>query len=155
MESADLSEIDLFRAIRVSGARSLLIGRRALVALGLPVATHDYDFWLHFDDVEAFNVALERYEHFPTCSPDVARQRGRYVIENGEHIDVMIARSRTNADGEELTFDQAWSRRQLLPFGATELVLPSLDDLVRTKKWAMRAKDIADIQLLEALRRAP
>jgi hypothetical protein len=26
-------------------------------------------------------------------------------------------------------------------------------DLIRTKKWGMRAKDIADIQLLEALER--
>ena len=153
MEASDLEEIDLFRAVRQSGARSLLIGRRALVALGLPVATFDYDFWLHADDIEPFNAALEPHEHFANCSPSEARARGRYVIENGEHIDVLISRSRTTVHGEALSFDEAWSRRQSLPFGPTELVLPCLDDLIRTKAWAMRAKDVADIQLLEALRR--
>lgn len=46
MAASDLEEIDLFRAVRDCGARSLPIGRRALVALGLPVATFDCDFWL-------------------------------------------------------------------------------------------------------------
>lgn len=153
MEASDLEEIDLFRAVRDCGARSLLIGRRALVALGLPVATFDYDFWLHPDDLERFNAALEVFDHFASCSPREARERGRYVIENGEHIDVMISRSRTGPEGTVLTFEDAWARRQALPFGPTELVLPCLDDLIATKSWAMRAKDIADIQLLEALRR--
>ena len=153
MDASDLEEIQLFRAVRESGARSLLIGRRALVALGLPVATFDYDFWVHFDDVERFNDALAPFDHFPNHAPDVARTRGRYVIENGEHIDVMISRSRTTISGEVLTFDDAWTRRQTLPFGPTELVLPAIEDLIRTKAWAMRAKDIADIQMLEALRK--
>ena len=155
MENTDLPEITLFRAIRESGARSLLIGRRALVALGLPVSTFDYDFWVHFDDVERFNVALAAHGHFPNHAPDAARARGRYVLENGEHIDVLIARSRATVDGAALTFDDAWLRREVLPLGDTELVLPSLEDLILTKQWAMRAKDVADIQLLEALRRKP
>ena len=153
MEASDLEEIDLFRAVRESGARSLLIGRRALVALGLPLATFDYDFWLHVEDVERFNAALASHGHFPNYPPAEARARGRYVIENGEHIDVMLSRERTTQGGETLSFDDAWSRRQTLPFGPTELTLPSLDDLILTKSLAMRAKDIADIQLLEALRR--
>jgi hypothetical protein len=153
MEGTDFDEIELFRAVRSSPARSLLIGRRAMVALGLPVATYDYDFWLHFDDVEAFNAALAAHDHFANCSPAEARTRGRYVIENGEHIDVLIGRSRTTVAGEVLTFDDAWARKQTVPFGPTELMLPSIEDLIRTKSWAMRAKDVADIQLLEALRR--
>jgi hypothetical protein len=153
MEGSDFEELTLFTAVRDCSARSLLIGRRALVALGLPVATYDYDFWLHADDVEVFNAALAAHDHFASCTPAEARSRGRYVIENGEHIDVLIARTRSTVAGEVLTFEEAWSRRQMLPFGATEIVLPSIEDLIRTKSWAMRAKDVADIQLLEALRR--
>ena len=155
MDASDLGELELFRAIRASGARSLLIGRRALVALGLPVSTFDYDFWLHYDDIELFNAALERYDHFANHTPVEARARGRYVIENGEHIDVLISRSRSTPAGLLLSFDDAWSRKQSLPLGDTEIALPSLSDLILTKQWAMRAKDVADIQLLEALRRRP
>jgi hypothetical protein len=38
--------VSFFRELHRSGARALLIGRRALVLLGLPVLTADYDFWL-------------------------------------------------------------------------------------------------------------
>jgi hypothetical protein len=34
-----------------------------------------------------------------------------------------------------------------------EIAVPTLDDLIRTKRWALRQKDVIDIQLLEALRR--
>lgn len=40
MEADDLPEEALFAAVR------------ALILLGLPVATFDYDDWLDFDDVE-------------------------------------------------------------------------------------------------------
>ena len=46
MTTAGFDEIAMFRAIAESGARALLIGRQALIALGMPVMTADYDFWL-------------------------------------------------------------------------------------------------------------
>ena len=58
MEGYDFDEIDFFRRVAQSGARALLIGRRALVALGLPLLTADYEFWVHVDDAAAFNDAL-------------------------------------------------------------------------------------------------
>ncbi|HXH25541.1 MAG TPA: hypothetical protein VNI78_09850 [Vicinamibacterales bacterium] len=41
MEPPRFDEVEFFRAIADSGARALLIGRRALVLLGLPVLTAD------------------------------------------------------------------------------------------------------------------
>lgn len=52
-----LDEEELFRAISRSGAQVLLIGRRALVALRLPVLTADYDLWVRVDDIGALNAA--------------------------------------------------------------------------------------------------
>jgi hypothetical protein len=57
MEASGFDELEFFRAIQNSGARALLIGRRALVLLGLPVLTADYDFWIATDDVVSFNTA--------------------------------------------------------------------------------------------------
>jgi hypothetical protein len=53
MEAVEFDEIEFFRAVQKSGSRALLIGRRALVVLGLPVLTADYDFWIHADDAES------------------------------------------------------------------------------------------------------
>ena len=39
MRGAEFDELAFFRAIHESGVRALLIGRRALVLLGLPVLT--------------------------------------------------------------------------------------------------------------------
>jgi hypothetical protein len=58
MEGTSFDEAGFFRAIHASGARALLIGRRALVAPGLPVVTADYDFWIHPDDVCRFDDAV-------------------------------------------------------------------------------------------------
>jgi hypothetical protein len=107
---------------------------------------------VHIDDVEKLNAAMASIDLFPNHEPAEARQRGRYVFENGEHIDVMVARAATTKSGALLTFDDAWARHQTVPHAATRIALPSLPDLILTKEWAMRTKDVTDIQLLEALR---
>jgi hypothetical protein len=38
-------------------------------------------------------------------------------------------------------------------FEAVQVAIPCMDDLVTTKRWSMREKDVRDIQLIEALRR--
>ncbi len=153
MEGSEFTEEWFFGAIARSGARVLLIGRRAMVALGIPVLTADYDLWVHFDDIEKLNLALAPLDLVPTRTPGEARQGGRYVLENDEHVDVMVARAATTAAGDRLAFDDAWARRQTVTFESVEVALPCTDDLIMTKRWSMREKDVRDIQLIEALRR--
>jgi hypothetical protein len=33
-----------------------------------------------------------------------------------------------------------------------DIAVPCIDDLILTKRWSMRDKDVADIRMLEALR---
>jgi len=153
MQGYVFDESELFRSISRSGARALLIGRRALVALGLPVLTGDYDFWLHIDDMVAFNEALAPLELYPSCTVAAARTRGRYVLENDERVDVFVARAVNTIDGVRVVFDDVWARRrsvEVTPGVAT--CMPCIDDLIATKRFAARARDIEDIRLLELLR---
>jgi hypothetical protein len=146
-------EVDIFRAIARSGARVLLIGRRALVALGLPVLTADYDLWVAMDDIEALVASLGVLDMVPNRKPDEARRVGRFVIENGDRIDVMVARACPTVDGVEVRFDDVWARRRPVSLGADVSVFtPSLEDLILTKRFADRERDRADIVMLEALR---
>lgn len=155
VDAVDFDELEFFRALGSSGARVLVIGRKALIMIGLPVATHDYDLWVHIDDVERLNASLAPFEHHPNWTPAEARARGRYVLENGEHIDVLLTRTRATQTGVTLSFDDAYSRRDPIELSNDVVAfIPCLDDLILTKQWAMRAKDIGDIQLLEALRRS-
>lgn len=154
MRASELDEAEFFASIERSRARALLIGRRALVALGMPVLTADYDLWLHIDDIEKLNAALAPLELFPNRSPEEARARGRFVYENDEHVDVLVARSQSTKDGVRLAFDDAWTRKQRVEGERFGVWIPSVDDLILTKRWAMRAHDEDDIQFLEVLRKA-
>ena len=155
VEGTDFDEPAFFRAIGESGARALLIGRRAMVALGLPVLTADYDFWVHPDDVALFNAAAAPFGLVPNHAPEAVKSRGRYVLENDEHMDVIAARLASTADGQQILFDDLWSRRVSLPLSSgASLLLPCLDDLIATKRLGQRPKDLEDIRLLQALRQA-
>lgn len=147
-------EEELFRVLDESGARVLLIGRRAMVVLGLPVLTADYDLWLHADDIEKLNAAVVDLDLFPNRPPDAARKMGRYVLENDEHVDVLIA-SRVSTREEppdHVHFDEVWSRRQIVSYvNDLGVAVPSIQDLIRTKRFGMRRKDVIDIGMLEAL----
>jgi hypothetical protein len=153
MKGTDFDELAFFRAVQQSGARALLIGRRALVILGLPVLTADYDFWLAIDDIEIFNGIAAPFDLVPSHSPEQARSRGRYVLENDERVDVLVARGVPMVDGAMVRFDDVWNRRRQVHLAADVAVtLPSTDDLIRTKRFAARPKDLEDIRLLEVLR---
>jgi hypothetical protein len=68
---------------------------------------------------------------------------------------VLVARFCSTRDGAtRLSFDEAWERRQIVEITpGTNVAIPSIADLITTKRWSARQKDIADIQLLETLGR--
>jgi hypothetical protein len=45
MEAEESDESALFDALAAAGVRYMLIGRRAIAALGAPILTADYDLW--------------------------------------------------------------------------------------------------------------
>ena len=152
MEASHFDEREFFDAIVRSGARALLIGRQALIALGIPVVTRDYDFWIHIDDAAKLNAALAPFGFAPNRSPDDARRHGRYTLENDEIVDVLVAKVVPTQDGERVSFDEIWARRAPLDLGGgLTIFLPQLDDLVATKRFGARPKDAEDIRLLRAL----
>lgn len=153
MRAAEFDETRLFRSIQDSGARALLIGRRALVLLGLPVLTADYDFWIAIDDIAAFNGAAADCALVPTHDADHARTRGRYVLENDERIDVLVARAVPTVEGITVEFEDVWTRRRTIPIASgVEIQLPAIDDLILTKQFGKRPKDLEDVRLLRILK---
>jgi len=153
VESGGFDHVEFFRALEASGARVLLIGRQALIALGLPVNTKDYDLWIHVDDAAAVNQATAPLGLVANYTPELARTRGRYVLENSERVDVLVARSVSTVDGVMVFFDDVWSRRERVEIApGVSVALPCLDDLIVTKRFGARGRDADDIQMLEVLR---
>jgi len=156
VQASAFDELGFFRAIADSGARALLIGRRALIALGMPVMTADYDFWLDADDILVFNEAVRAYDMVPTRAPDAARTNGRYVLENDERVDVLVARAVSTVDGQLVQFADVWGRRLSHPLAdGVSVAMPSIDDLILTKRFGARSRDADDIRWLQRLRDRP
>jgi hypothetical protein len=152
MRSTEFDEIEFFRAIQRGGARALLIGRRSLVLLGLPVLTADYDFWIAIEDIGRFNESVAAFGLVPTKAPDIARGTGRYVLENDEHVDVLVARSIPAGIGNVVEFENLWQRRRAVRLAdGVEVQIPAIPDLILTKRIGSRPKDLEDIRLLEVL----
>ena len=136
MKASGFDEIAFFRAIVESPARALLIGRRGLIALGMPVMTRDYDFWIPAEDAAALDAAVLAFDMLPSRSPEQARLNGRYVLENDEHVDVLVARS-------------------VSTIGDVAVPIPCIDDYILTKRFGARPRDADDIRWLERLRDHP
>jgi hypothetical protein len=67
-------------------------------------------------------------------------------------VDVLVARA-VPVDGLDVAFADVWSRRLSLEVAAgVRLAVPAMDDLILTKRFGGRPKDLEDIRLLEALR---
>jgi len=126
-----------------------------MVALGLPVLTADYDFWIHIDDIARFNDVAAPVGLVPSRTPEEARAVGRYVLENDEHVDVLVARAVPTVDGARVAFDDVWARRRSVPLAGYTVTIPDIDDLIATKRFGARPKDLEDIRLLEVLREEP
>ena len=152
MESSQFDEALFFRRLSESGVRALLIGRRALVLLGLPVLTSDYDFWIAIDDAALFNDIAGQFDLQPTRTPEEAHRHGRYTLENDEHVDVLVARSVPTIDGQIVTFDDLWARRETVSVAGADVCLPSIDDLILTKQFRPSPKDLEDVRLLRILK---
>lgn len=79
---------------------------------------------------------------------------GRYVLEGDERVDVLIARGVSTEDGVHVRFDDVWERhREIWLDDHVRVHVPSLDDLIATKRFGSRPKDAEDIRQLEILKR--
>jgi hypothetical protein len=159
VESHTFEPSEFFGAVFAEPLRVLLIGRQALVVLGAPVLTADYDVWIHIDDIELLNARCAPLHLVPNRSPQLARQSGRYVLENDERVDVLVARSLPTVDGVQVVFDDVWTRRKRMALAApavesSYVELPSIADLILTKQFGARKRDVADIEYLEVLHAA-
>jgi hypothetical protein len=120
---------------------------------GLPVLTSDYDHWIAIDDIVRFNAACDAFDLVPTRPPDDARRTGRYVLENDEHVDVLVSRSARTVEGRLVEFESIWNRRQSVDLGGgVHVAIPTIDDLILTKQIEPRPKVIEDVRLLRALK---
>lgn len=145
---------DLLAALLAAGARFLVVGAHALAVHGVPRATGDLDVWIAADPDNARRVhgALVAFGA-PVVAMGVTREdfiRPDQVVQIGlppRRIDVLTAIS-------GVLFEEAWPER--VTHDVQGLAVPFIGRaaLVKNKRAAGRAKDVADLEALGADRQA-
>ncbi len=142
---------EMLQCLAAEKVEFLLVGAYAMAAHGYPRATMDIDIWVMPSPANARAVlrALRRFGA-PLHGLTLADlQRDDTVFQIGvapRRIGII-----TGASG--LRFEEAFARSVGVAVEGMELRIPSVDDLVRNKKASGRAKDLADVEALEALKR--
>ena len=137
------------QALLDAGARFLVVGAHAMAVHGVPRATGDLDVWISPDRANSERVwqALLAFGA-PVGELGVSRadlETPGMVIQVGlppRRIDLL-----TEASG--LVFDEAWKNRTTHRVDSLEVPVLSRQDLVRNKRATGRAKDLADLDVLE------
>ena len=135
------------RALREHRLEAVLIGNAAAALHGAPVTTLDFDFM--FRDTPGNLIKLKR----------VARSLGSVILrpyypisklyrlmdeDRGLQVDFMPVIHGVRR------FESLRSRASTMRVGKEEFMIASLDDIIRSKKAAGRARDRAVIDILEA-----
>ncbi len=139
---------DLLAALIDGGARFLVVGAHAMAVHGVPRATGDLDVWIDPDATNAERVwgALVRFGA-PITSLGLSLEdlrRPEQVVQIGlppRRIDVLT--SITGVD-----FEEAWEGRVTHEFDGLATPFLGRAALVKNKRAAARAKDLADLQAM-------
>lgn len=137
------------QALLDAGARFLVVGAHAMAVHGVPRATGDLDVWISPDHANSERVwqALLAFGA-PVGELGVSRadlETPGMVIQVGippRRIDLL-----TEASG--LLFEEAWRNRATHRVDSLDVPFLSRLDLVLNKRATGRAKDLADLDVLE------
>jgi hypothetical protein len=138
---------DMLDALSEAEADFLIVGAHALAAHGRPRATGDLDIWVRptienaqrvWRALVAYGAPLDDLKLGDLSTAGIVFQIGVVPA----RIDILTALT-------ALTFDGAWSRREIFEVEGRSLSFLSREDLIRNKSALGRPRDLADIDDLE------
>jgi len=138
---------DLLSEFNARRVEYLVVGAYALAAHGRVRATGDLDIWVRptpdnaahvLEALTAFGAPLRDLTETDLTQPGLVFQIGIAPL----RIDIL-----TGIDGVE--FADAWAARIMTKFSDQPVTVLSVEHLIRNKRAAGRAQDLADLEWLE------
>jgi len=138
---------EMLLAFNGAGVKYLVVGAYAVAVYARPRATGDIDLWVEataenaarvFRALAAFGAPLDHVDEQTFTEPEIIFQIGVPPI----RVDVM-----TSID--DVAFEDAWPNRVASVVGEVPVAIIGREDLIRNKTATGRAKDLADLELLQ------
>jgi hypothetical protein len=128
----------------------LLVGGHAVAAHGEPRLTEDLDVFVELSRKNAENLRRALIEFgIGSAAPTVHEllEPGRIFMlgRKPRRIDIL-----TDIDG--VTFEECWKGRTEAEFKSTAVPVIGRTELIKNKRASGRAKDLADLTMLESMR---
>lgn len=137
---------EFIELLQLNAVEFLVVGAHALAVHGRPRYTGDLDIWVRpapenlarlIKALDAFGFASLGVSAADFMAPQAMVQLGYPPV----RIDLL-----TSIDG--VTFEDSFAHRLDVMIGGTLLPVISIDDLIRNKLAAGRAKDLVDVESL-------
>jgi hypothetical protein len=139
--------VEMLSELSAAGVEFLVVGAHALAAHGVPRATGDLDIWVRptLPNAERVLAALRKFGAPLTdlCANDLTKADTVF------QIGLPPARIDLLSGITGVRFDDAWARRMTVPVAGLTIHVLSREDFVANKRASGRAKDLADLALLD------
>lgn len=138
----------LLRSLKESKVEFVVIGATAFPVYGYARATLDIDIFVKAEmgNIVRLKKALLSfgYDLSDVSHEDLLKNKlliRQYLVETDIHPFV-----------KGVTFEEIWQNKVSAKFGETEVFFPCLEDMIRMKKAAGRAKDLEDLKYLRKIK---
>lgn len=142
---------DLLKELNARGVRYVVIGTHALIYYTEPRFTKDMDIWIEptpdnaakiYEALKAFGAPLQSIHIEDFTNPKNIYQIGI----SPSRIDIIMGIS-------GVTFPTAWRNKKQVKYGDVRINILSADDLLRNKKASGRPQDLADVSILQKVKK--
>ncbi len=138
----------LLKLLHDRNVRYVIVGAAAFPVYGFTRATADFDIFISSQDenVHKVRTALVEFGYDLTdITIDIMQEKKllirQYLVETDIHPFI-----------KGVDFESVWENRKISMVGQTPANFASLDDLIKMKKAAGRAKDKEDLKVLKKLK---
>ena len=143
--------IDMLKCLNKAGVDYILVGGWAVNMYGYIRATVDLDIWILADPENAKKV----YRAVAEFGAPVSEMKPEEFAEYGMIFQIGVAPCRVDIISKisGVSYADAVNRAVPKTIDGVPVRIISLDDLIANKKASGRTKDIADVEVLEGLRK--
>ena len=137
---------DLLNLFKEHNVRYLIVGGYAVMRYSEPRFTKDLDLFISVDETNA-QAVFKALREFGAPLKDLTEQdfsEEGFFYQMGQpplRVDILMS-----VDG--ITFDEAWTNREVVEVDGAEMVFISKADLIKGKKASGRKQDLLDLDSL-------
>jgi len=156
---------EIFKEFELRNVKYLVVGAVAVNLYGYVRMTMDLDIMVDLSDENLFKIVdvMEKCGYTPRVPVNPhefisEEKREEWIKEKGAVVFTFIHPKKPFKQidiflNNPIDFEEAYSRRELMRIGGTEVSIASIDDLIKMKASTARPRDMEDVHHLKRIKK--